>query len=63
MRNVFSIFFFLLFLCCAIPVSESANILVPGVAESTSNTNATAPIQAPQTLVAVQLQSPDFTVF
>lgn len=64
MRTMISIFLLLLFLCCVMPASQSANMLLPEASVAASNnTDTTSPIQAPQTLVAVQLQSPDFTVF
>lgn len=64
MRTLISIFLLLLFLCCVMPASQSANMLLPEASVTAGNsTDTTLPIQAPQTLVAVQLQSPDFTVF
>lgn len=64
MRTVISIFLSLHFLCFVMPASQSANMLLPEVSvTANNNTDSTLPIQAPQTLVAVQLQSPDFTVF
>ena len=62
MRRVISTFLPLLVLCFLIPVSQSANSLSPKCSVSPSR-DAAAPVQAAQTLVSVQLQSPDFTVF
>ena len=61
MRTVISLFVLLFLLCCLAPTGQRANLLwreelVIARAGSIS------PAQAPQTLVAVQLQSPDFTV-
>lgn len=64
MRLEISSFVLVLALCSLEPAHPSANMLLP--ASSVAGTNspyATSPVQAPQTLVAVQLQSPDFTVF
>ena len=64
MRTVISIFLCLLFLCCVMPASQSAKRSLPDATAAASNSTHTTPIiDAPQTVVAVQLQSPDFTVF
>lgn len=62
MRRVISTFLPLLVLCFLIPASQSANS--PARKSSVAlSPDAAAPVQGPQTLVSVQLQSPDFTVF
>lgn len=64
MRTAISIFLSLLFLGCVMAASQSANVLLPEATVTAGKSTGTGlPIQAPQTLVAVQLQSPDFTVF
>ena len=61
MRTVISILLCLLFLCCVMPASKR---FLPGATAAAGNNAHTIPIiDAPQTVVAVQLQSPDFTVF
>jgi len=60
MRTAISILGFLLFLGCVMPANQSANAVL---AEGRGSAATSLPIQAPQTIVAVQLQSPDFTVF
>lgn len=61
MRKVFSAFLPLLLLCGLIPSSQSAKMLLPE--DSVAGNPKPTSVQAPQTLVAVQLQSPDFTIF
>lgn len=64
MRLEISSFVLVLALCSLEPAHPRANMLLPaGSVTGTNSAYSTSPIQAPQTLVVVQLQSPDFTVF
>lgn len=64
MRLEISSFALVLALCFLEPAHPSGNTLLPaGSVTGKNGLYATSPIQAPRTLVAVQLQSPDFTVF